>query len=77
MILLSDETKIELFGLNSKAASCCGGGFNCSDRLIAIERKMNVAKFRDFLDENLLQSAYDLRLANGLISNKTTTLANS
>ncbi len=31
-------------------------------RLIAIEGKMNVAKYRDILDENLLQSAQDLRL---------------
>ncbi len=45
------------------AASCCvffsaaGTG-----RLVAIEGKMNVAKYRDILDENLLQSAQDLRL---------------
>uniref|UniRef100_A0A9J8A0P2 Uncharacterized protein n=1 Tax=Cyprinus carpio carpio TaxID=630221 RepID=A0A9J8A0P2_CYPCA len=31
-------------------------------RLVAIEGKMNVAKCRDILDENLLQSAQDLRL---------------
>ncbi len=31
-------------------------------RLVAIERKMNEAKYRDILDENLLQSAQDLRL---------------
>uniref|UniRef100_A0A9J8CBN2 Transposase n=1 Tax=Cyprinus carpio carpio TaxID=630221 RepID=A0A9J8CBN2_CYPCA len=31
-------------------------------RLVAIEGKMNVAKYRDILDENLLQSAQDLRL---------------
>ena len=31
-------------------------------RLAAIEGKMNVAKYRDILDENLLQSALDLRL---------------
>ncbi len=31
-------------------------------RLVAIERKMNAAKYRDILDENLLQSAQDLRL---------------
>ncbi|ROI69460.1 Eukaryotic translation initiation factor 2 subunit 2 [Anabarilius grahami] len=32
-------------------------------RLVAIEGKMNAAKYRDILDENLLQSAQDLRLA--------------
>jgi len=30
--------------------------------LVAIERKMNAAKYRDILDENLFQSALDLRL---------------
>ncbi len=31
-------------------------------RLVAIEGKMNAAKYRDILDENLLQSDQDLRL---------------
>ncbi|KAL0159195.1 hypothetical protein M9458_042920, partial [Cirrhinus mrigala] len=31
-------------------------------RLVTIEGKMNAAKYRDILDENLLQSAQDLRL---------------
>ncbi len=31
-------------------------------RLVAIEGKMNAAKYSDILDENLLQSAQDLRL---------------
>ncbi len=34
-------------------------------RLVAIEGKMNAAKYRDILDENLLQSAQDLRLGRG------------
>jgi hypothetical protein len=31
-------------------------------RLVRIETKMNGTKYRDILDENLLQSALDLRL---------------
>ncbi|KAL0159458.1 hypothetical protein M9458_043183, partial [Cirrhinus mrigala] len=42
------------------AASCCGGAG--TGRLVAIEGKMNAAKYRDILDENLFQSAQDLRL---------------
>ncbi|XDV35461.1 hypothetical protein PO909_005404 [Leuciscus waleckii] len=33
-----------------------------TERLVAIEEKMNAAKYGDILDENLLQSALDLRL---------------
>ncbi len=46
------------------AASCCGGVFSAAGagRLVAIEGKMNAAKYRDILDEILLQSAQDLRL---------------
>ncbi len=44
-------------------------------RLVAIEGKMNAAKYRDILDENLLQSAQDLRLGEDLPSNKTMTLS--
>ncbi len=46
------------------AASCCGGCFSAAEtgRLVAIEGKMNAAKYRDILDKNLLQSAQDLRL---------------
>ncbi len=87
-ILWSYETKIELFGINSKryvwrkpgtthhlsntvptvkhggGISCCGGVFQLQgqDDWFAIEGKMNAAKYRDILDEKLLQSAQDLRL---------------
>ena len=33
-----------------------------TERLVRIETKMNVAKYREILDENLIQSAQDLRL---------------
>ena len=80
-ILWSDETKIELFGVNSKRYVWYlpntiptvkhGGGsimlWGCfsaagTGPLVAIEGKMNAAKYRDILEENLFQSALDLRL---------------
>ena len=40
------------------------GCYSAADtrRLVKIEAKMNGAKYREILDENLLQSAQDLRL---------------
>ena len=80
-ILLYDETKMKLFGLNAKChvwkkpgtipAVKHGGGsimlWGCfsaagTARLIKIETKTNGVKYRDILDENLLNSAQDLRL---------------
>ncbi len=85
MILWSDETKIELFGLNSKRyvwrrnQACSspvqyspnseawwwqhhavGVFFSCRDRTTGCNRGKD--EYRDILDENLLQSAQDLRL---------------
>ena len=88
-ILWSDETKIELFGLNYKRYVWRkpgtahhlpntipivkhGGGsimlWGCfsaagTGRLVAIEWRMNAAKYREILEENLFQSAQDLRLS--------------
>ncbi len=46
------------------AASCCGGVFQLQgqDDWLQSMGKMNAAKYRDILDENLLQGAQDLRL---------------
>ena len=40
------------------------GGFSVAGtgRLVRVEAKMNGAKYRETLDENLLQSAQDVRL---------------
>ena len=81
MSLWSDESKIDLFGLNAKyhvwrkpgtiptvkhgdGSIMLWGRFlpAGSGRLVRIEGKINGAKYREILDENLLQSAQDLRL---------------
>ena len=80
-ILWSDETKIDLSGLNAKrhvwgkpgtipTVKHDGGSimlWGCfseagTGTLVRIKRKMNGSKYREILDENLLQSAQDLRL---------------
>ena len=72
-ILWSDEKKIELCGLNAKRHDWRkpstiptvkhGGG--STGRLVRIEGKINKAKYREILDENLFQSAQDLSLPTG------------
>ena len=76
-IIWSDETKIELFGLNAKCHIPMvkhGGGsimlwgcFSGTRRLVRFEGKMNGAKYRKICDEKLLQSAHDLRLRRRFI----------
>ena len=79
-ILWSDDTKIELFGLNAKrhvwrkpgTIPTVKHGFSilmwgcfsvaATGRLVRIEAKMNREKYREILDENLLQNAQDLGL---------------
>ena len=70
-ILWSDETKIELFGLNAKRhvwrkpgtiPTVKHGGGSIIPILVRIEAKMTGAKYREILDENLLQSPQELRL---------------
>ncbi|KAG2465704.1 TCB1 transposase, partial [Polypterus senegalus] len=92
-ILWSDETKIELFGVNVRchvwrkpstahyqantiSTVKHGGGsiilWGCfsvagTGRLVRIKGTMTAAMYRDILDENLLQSALDLRLGRRFI----------
>jgi hypothetical protein len=79
--LWSDETKIELFGLNAKrhiwrkpgtiltvkqgggSIMLCGFFLEArTGRLVRTYAKMKGAKYREILDENLLQSTQDRRL---------------
>uniref|UniRef100_A0A8C4TFN6 Transposase Tc1-like domain-containing protein n=1 Tax=Erpetoichthys calabaricus TaxID=27687 RepID=A0A8C4TFN6_ERPCA len=92
-ILWSDETKIELLGVNARRHvwrkpgtahhqantiptvkhgggsimlwGCCSAAG--TGRLVRIKGKMTAAMYRDILDENLLQSALDLRLGRRFI----------
>ncbi|KAG2468313.1 TCB1 transposase, partial [Polypterus senegalus] len=92
-ILWSDETKIELFGVNARpyvwrkpgtahhqantipTVKHVGGSimlWGCfsaagAGRLVRIKGKVTVAMYRDILDENLLQSALDLRLGRQFV----------
>uniref|UniRef100_A0AAZ3NWV8 Tc1-like transposase DDE domain-containing protein n=1 Tax=Oncorhynchus tshawytscha TaxID=74940 RepID=A0AAZ3NWV8_ONCTS len=53
----------------ASALSVAGTG-----RLVRIEEKMNGAKYREILDENLLQSAQDLRLGQRFIFQQNNNL---
>ncbi|KAL0203674.1 hypothetical protein M9458_001692, partial [Cirrhinus mrigala] len=78
-ILWSDETKIELFGLNAKChvwrkpdtahhlANTIPTVKHGGGSIMLIEGKMSAAMCRDICDENLLQSALDLRLGHRFI----------
>ena len=81
-VLWSDETKIELFGQNSKryvwrkpntahasrhtipTVKYGGGSFSSAGtgHLVKIEGRMDGAKYREILQENLLQSAKKLKI---------------
>ncbi|KAK6302240.1 hypothetical protein J4Q44_G00265950 [Coregonus suidteri] len=87
-ILWSDETKIELFGLNAKRhvwrkpgaipTVKHGGGsimlWGCFSAA-GIEGKMNGAKYREILDENLSRAFRTSDWGQGSPSNRTTTLS--
>ena len=93
-ILCSDDSKIELFGLNAKchvwrkpgtiptvkhggASIMLWGCFSAvgTGRLVRIEEKMNGAKYREILEENLLQSIQTSDCVKGSPSNRTTILS--
>jgi hypothetical protein len=54
-----------------------GGCFSAAEtgRIVRIEGKMYGTKYREILDDKLLQSTQDLRIGKGLPSNRTTTLS--
>uniref|UniRef100_A0AAZ3S829 Transposase Tc1-like domain-containing protein n=1 Tax=Oncorhynchus tshawytscha TaxID=74940 RepID=A0AAZ3S829_ONCTS len=80
-ILWSDETKIELFGLNARhhiwrkpgTILMLWGCFSAAGigKLFRIEGKMNGAKYKEILDENLLQRAQDLKTTHEWLRNKS------
>jgi hypothetical protein len=93
-VLWSDETKIELFGLNAKhhvwrkpgtnpmvkhrgVSIMLGGMISAAGtgRLVRIEAKMNGEKYREILDEILLQGTQDLRLGRRFTYLLTTCFA--
>lgn len=91
-VFWSEETKIELFGLNAKryvwwktdtahysehtistvkhgGSIVLWGGFSSAGtgKLVRVDGKMDGAKYRATLEENLLESAKDLRLGQRFI----------
>ena len=54
----------------------CGGVLAAGTvRLVRIEGKMKSTKYREILDENLLQSVQDLRLGRRFTLNRKATLS--
>ena len=69
-ILWSDETKIELFGVNARRHVWRKPGttHHQANTIPTVKHGGgNAAMYRDILDENLLQSALDLRLGRRFI----------
>ncbi|CDQ61257.1 unnamed protein product [Oncorhynchus mykiss] len=78
-VLWSDETKIELFGNNAKRYVWRKSNIahhtehtiptvkHGTGKMVKIDGKMNGAKYKTILEENLMESAKDLRLGRRFV----------